>query len=253
MNSIPDSIPFGLRDVSHMKAAIQDSELLAGRGAIAFRGSRNDDKGGGGIESIISGGGPNSEQSPRQLIPLASILLQQLRGEIQNTYLFVNGCCVTNWLSHFSWISNYSSESVQKSTQISKQTYFDGFIHDEISIQSRNFRKLVENCKFSPPNIKGTHAPLWARASHLLTLHPLPYERCNALTPKRTVRAKGRGGKPEGFLPGVVCCYWFSVIFLWKCNIVDSEWGWNVSVVIVWVIEGWIFIAHTLGIVVKNS
>lgn len=57
-------------DGSHMKAAMQDSELLGGRGASAFRGSRKEDSGGGGIDRIISGGGPSSEQSPWQMLIL---------------------------------------------------------------------------------------------------------------------------------------------------------------------------------------
>lgn len=47
-------------DVSHMNAAKHGCESLPVRLAMALRGSKNDGNGGGGIDNIVSGGGPTS-------------------------------------------------------------------------------------------------------------------------------------------------------------------------------------------------
>lgn len=48
-------------DVSHINAAKHGCESFPVRLAIALRGNRNDGNGGGGIDNIVSGGGPTSK------------------------------------------------------------------------------------------------------------------------------------------------------------------------------------------------
>lgn len=59
MSSTPDNSRTP-GDVSHMNAAKHGCESLPVRLAIALRGNRNDGSGGGGIDNIVSGGGPTS-------------------------------------------------------------------------------------------------------------------------------------------------------------------------------------------------
>lgn len=59
--SIPDCSR-GPGDGSHMNAAKQGCESLPDSATIALRGSRNDGNGGGGIDRMLSGGGPTSKQ-----------------------------------------------------------------------------------------------------------------------------------------------------------------------------------------------
>lgn len=67
MNSMPPSRGRGLG--SHMKAAKQGCDSFPERATIALRGSRNDGKGGGGIDKIMSGGGPTTPQFVQAILP----------------------------------------------------------------------------------------------------------------------------------------------------------------------------------------
>lgn len=52
-----------------MKAAKQGCDSFPERATIALRGSRNDGKGGGGIDKIMSGGGPTTPQFVQAILP----------------------------------------------------------------------------------------------------------------------------------------------------------------------------------------
>lgn len=59
MYSIP-ACSLGPGDGSHINAAKQGCESFPDNATIALRGTRNVGKGGGGIDRILSGGGPTS-------------------------------------------------------------------------------------------------------------------------------------------------------------------------------------------------
>lgn len=61
MYSIPDCSR-GPGDGSHINAAKHGWESLPDKATIALRGNKNDGNGGGGIDKILSGGGPTSKQ-----------------------------------------------------------------------------------------------------------------------------------------------------------------------------------------------
>lgn len=130
---------------------MQDCELLAGRGAIAFRGRRNDESGGGGIDKIISGGGPNSEQSPRQLITTYVYPVAARQAEIKSK--LSPSLALTHYPqpmfgnNHFRhrFITDWHGKRRTK-------TYIDECPARETWIHSRNSQQLVKNWKFSSPN-----------------------------------------------------------------------------------------------------